>query len=167
MLVINRIKFTMIHQVHHIRRFDHRHTIILENGVDAGDKTIQVRHMGQHIVGQEDICPFTRFSQLGCQFTAEESNQGRHTGSAGCFSRGLGWVNPQHRDALLHEILEHIAIIAGCLNHQTLAIERATIFTAHLQRISCARPKVAQEGSGHRREIGILSVKENLWIDCF
>ena len=94
MLVVNRIKFTMIHQIHHRRRFDHRHAIILEDGVDGGDKAIQVGHMGQHIIGQEDISPFTRFSQLGCQFTAEKSNQRGDTGRPGRFylnEFGLHW----------------------------------------------------------------------------
>ena len=63
MLVVDGVELALLDQVDNVRRLDHGHTRGLQQGSDAVDEAVQIGHMREHIVGQEDI----RFLALGGQ----------------------------------------------------------------------------------------------------
>ena len=58
MLVINRIKFAVIDHVSNIVNFHHGHARVFQDQLEPFDKAVQVWHVGQNVIGEEDISNF-------------------------------------------------------------------------------------------------------------
>ncbi len=55
MLVIDGVELALLDQVDDVRRLDDGHACGLQQGSDAVDEAVQIGHVGEHIVSQEDI----------------------------------------------------------------------------------------------------------------
>ena len=55
MLVIDRVELHIVDQVQQMREFDREHAVGLEQDRGAGDEIVDVGHMGQHVLGGEEI----------------------------------------------------------------------------------------------------------------
>ena len=90
-------------------------------------KIIELRHVREHIVGDDEV----RLAALRCQFRgdllAEKLDQRRHADFFSSRRHRIGRIDPEHRNAHAQEILEQVAIVAGQFNHQARAPQRETL----------------------------------------
>ena len=54
-LVVDGVELAVVDQVAHVGKLDDRHAVGLEQGGDAGHETVGVGHVGQHVVGVDDV----------------------------------------------------------------------------------------------------------------
>ncbi len=119
MLVVDRVELGLVDQVLDVRHLDHGHARLLEHDPQSLDESVEVGHVGQHVVRVDDVGQLAAVGQFERQPLIEESGERRHAVLA---PRHFGHVDrrldPQHRDASLLVILQQVAVIAGDLDHQ-------------------------------------------------
>jgi hypothetical protein len=55
-LVIDRVEFAVVDEVAYVRRLDHGDAGVLQQNSHAVDHTGQIRHVGEYVVGVNDVC---------------------------------------------------------------------------------------------------------------
>ena len=110
-----------------MREFDRDHTCRFEKYFQSAHKVINIGNLCQNIVPSDQICLFAFFTQLRGQFAPKELSQGWNA----FFDRNLGhvfgWLNAQHRDSRLDEVLQQVAVITGDFDDQTILVQSKTV----------------------------------------
>jgi len=79
--------------------------------------------MGKHVVTDQQIRPDIVRYQILCRCFAKKFNQGGNAFLHGYFGNVIGRFDSVYFDALLHEVLKHVAIIAGDFNDLRLLVK--------------------------------------------
>ena len=117
-LVIDRVELHLFDQVQQVRELEGQHALGLENVAEAADEGVQVRHMGQDIVGCHQVGLLAARRQRLGGLNAEKSHLGAHALGAGGFGGVAGRLDPQHRHAARKEVFQEIAVVTGDLDDQ-------------------------------------------------
>ena len=122
--MVDGVKLAVIYQVHDVRHLDDGHSVILQDHVHAAGKTVEIGHVGQHVVEVEHVRPSALPLQLSAQLFVEEVAQSRNAPLSFSDSCDVGGrLDAQDRDAGLLVVLEQVTVIARYLNGQTGAVE--------------------------------------------
>jgi len=127
----------------------------LDQGGQPGGEADQVRHVGVHVVGNDQVGPAETGGQLGAGGRAQEPHLGADAPGPGHLGDVAGRFHPEHRDATRHEMLEQISVVARHLGHQALRAESEGL--GHGVGVPLG---VRHPGVGIGREIGVVG--ENL-----
>lgn len=117
MLVIDGVELNIFHQPQQMRKFDADDTIRFQNAIEPTDEVVDVRHVRQHVVADDDIGGKAPGDEIGSRFLAEEprfrgnADLPRHIGDV------FGRFDAEHRHAGLDEMLEKVAVVARYLDH--------------------------------------------------
>ncbi len=77
--MVNGVELVSFHQPHQVRKFQRDHAVRLEQGLHALHKVIaNVRHLGQHVVAENQIGLRAVGHHLRRQFLAKKLHQGRN-----------------------------------------------------------------------------------------
>ncbi len=111
-LVINCIKLILEHQAQQMREFDGHNTAGFQEEAYAFDERVHIRHLGQNIVADDQVCLFVlRAHAFGHGLIKEL----RERWDLPVF-RGPGNVcrrfNAQYGDAFVNKMLQEVAVIA-------------------------------------------------------
>src|SRR5512143_2546010 len=91
-------------------------TSVVEQDLHAGDEIVNVGHLSEHVVADDEIGALSVCGELPSGFASEEFHEGRHTFGF-CHLRDVGSaLDAEDRDLAGDEILEQITIIAGELD---------------------------------------------------
>src|SRR3989338_3524202 len=123
MLMIDRVKFATVDQIFHIGHFEDRHTVLLQQDADPLDKTVQVGHVRQDIVGDNNVGLFSLIAQFSGKVGAEKLRQRGHASLFSHIGDVPRRVNPQGRYAGMDKILQEVAVIARDLNHKAIPVQ--------------------------------------------
>ena len=63
-LVVDGVELAVVDQVAHVGELDHGHAVVLQQGGDAGHEAVGVGHVGQDVVGVDDVAFDARLRQL-------------------------------------------------------------------------------------------------------
>ena len=118
--MVDSVELHQLDQVEKVRKFHRVDRIACQQRGDALDEIVNVRHVRQHVGGADQVRLFALRGQALGQVFAEELHQGRHALLFGLRRGVAGGLDPQHRHACLHEILQQIAIVGGDFHHQAL-----------------------------------------------
>ncbi len=123
-LVVDRVEFHMIDEIHHIGHFNDSQAILLQDRMDAGNKAIQIRDVGQDIVGQKDIglLAFVRSVSSARSWPKKVIIVGMPA-SCAAVAGALAGSMPCTGMPLLSEILQHIAVVAGRFHDQAVLVQ--------------------------------------------
>ena len=117
----------------------------------GGDEVIELGHLRQHIVGNDQIGVPVVGHHLPRCFGTEEGDERRNA----CLSRRLrhigGGLDAKHRHAEGNEMLQQIAVIASELDHEAFRSEPE----AALDHLAIAA-SIRYPGRRIRREIGVF-----------
>ena len=117
--MIDRIELILLHQPVKVRELHGNHTVRLEQLFHSCHEIIQLRHVRQYIVPEQQISLSIFRHDLPGRLLSEESHRGRNS----LFNRHLRHVRrrlyAEHRYSMLHKMLQQIAIVAGNLHGQT------------------------------------------------
>ena len=100
-----------------MREFKGRQPIRPQQQRDTFDEVVDIRNVGENIVGNDQVGSMTLFLQLYCSAAPEKHCFGRYSLGAGDSSHILCWLDAERGDATLHEILQQIAVVAGNLDN--------------------------------------------------
>ena len=160
-LVIDRVELAVLDQVDHVGHLENRDPagLLQQNGYPR-HQAIEVRHMGEHVIGDDQIGGATLGPEPAGEGAPEEILERRHSGLDGGCGRCRRGIDAEHGNAALDEVLQHVAVVAGDLDHQGFGIE----FQARDQLLGIAAG-MAEQGARHRREIRVVPAKQDLGID--
>ena len=72
MLVIDGIELAALNHLPDVRHFEHCNASFFQEPRDPTDYSIQIRHMGQNVIGMNDIGAYSFRAQLFGEFRSEE-----------------------------------------------------------------------------------------------
>ena len=136
--VVDRVELDVVDHVLGIGYLNHRLPAGGQECLDPLDESIGVSNMSEHVVGQEQVGLLPLAAELFRQVGTEELINGVDAvlpGDPGNIPRGL---NAHHRDALRHEVLEHVAVIAGRLDDQAVRTQSAAFDLFQALCLACS-----------------------------
>ncbi len=153
--MVQGIELMLGHQAEQVRELERGNAIALEQGRETAQEIVDVRHMGQHIVGRHQVGrPALARKRLG-SLLAEEHFADLQPLFARRLGRAAGGLNAQARDAALSHVLQQITIVGGDLYHPALRVQAKTF--DHLRHIVAG---MGQPGAGVGAEIGVVGIKQ-------
>jgi hypothetical protein len=150
-LVVDRVELVLVHELEQVGELHRDHAARLEQELHAADEIIDVRHVRQHVVAEQEIRPALLGGDRGRGLPAEELD-GRRDALG---DRGLRDVrcrlDAATRHAARDEVLQQIAVVARDLHDQRLRAE----LQPPDHRFDVA-PGVLHPAVGVRREVGVV-----------
>ena len=122
-LVVDGVELVAVHQPGQVGELDRDHPAGGEQQLDAGHEVVQVGHLGEHVVGRDQVGPAALGGQLAGQLDAEEPGQGGHAPLLGGRGHVHRRLDAQHRHPHGHEVLQQVAVVAGQLHDQAARAE--------------------------------------------
>ena len=154
-LVVDRVELAVVDQVADVGVLDRGDAVVREQDRDALHEAVESRHVRHHVVGDDHVGARAGVDEPPRQVGAEELAQGRHAGGLRRV-RLLGRrVDAEHRHALLDEVAQQVAVVAGELDDEAVAPEAP--FLDQPQRVLA---RVAQQPVGERREVEVVVDEE-------
>ena len=150
-LVVDGVELVLVDQAHDVGELHRQHAGRGERDLHAGDEVVEVRHLSEDVVAEEEVGVAALGGQLVRQLDAEEAHHGRHAlllGGRGHVGRRL---DAEDRDAGLDEPLQEVAVVARQLDH--LARRAVAEPVDHLVGVGAG---VLHPAVGERREVGVL-----------
>ncbi len=96
-----------------------------QQGGYAVDETVQIRHVREHIVGQEDIGFLALGGQLFRQLLGKESIDAVDAALIGSAHLLFGGIDAQHRDSVVDEVAQHVTVVGRGFDDQAIGIKAA------------------------------------------
>ena len=150
-LVVSGVKLVAAHHGQQMRELEAGNTRGLEQQGKSGHKIIDVRHMGQHVVGHHQIGLAALHDQLLRQFDAKEAlfnadppGPRRRRSECRRFDAITG-------DTCITHVLQQVAVVGGHLDQHAAGAQRKA-----LQRLVHKVARVRQPGTGDRAEVAIV-----------
>src|SRR4029450_10663391 len=119
-LVVDGVELVALHQPGQVGELDGHHPARLEQAGDPGHEAVEVRRLGQDVVGHHQVGPAALGDQLAGQLLAEEPGQGGDAPFDGGLGHVDGRLDAQHRHPAGHEVLQQVAVVAGQLDNQAV-----------------------------------------------
>ena len=113
MLVIDLVELVASDCFQQMREFDRTDPARFQDNPYAFDKGIEVRHLGEDIVAENEVTLNARFGQLARRLDAEEFHQCRDAPLFGGPSNIRRGVDAEDRNTLLDKELQQISVIAA------------------------------------------------------
>ncbi len=158
-LVVDGVELPLVDEVEQVGTLDDRHTVVGEQQVDAVDESVEVLDVREDVVAQKHVSLLPLLFQLARQVRGEEGVHRLDTRFLGHLRGPLGGIDPQHRDPGFDEVPEHVAVVAGGLDHQRVGPE-----TAPLDDVAGAVAEVLHEPGRDAREVGVVLTEEHFRI---
>jgi hypothetical protein len=154
-LVVDRVELVALYEAHQVRELQGEDAAGREQGLHPGHEVVEIGDVREHVVADQQIGRSALRDHLAGSFAPEEGHQGVDA----LLLRGPRAVrrriDPEHRDPLLEEELEEVAVVAGDLRHQASGIEPEA--PDHLLRVA---PRVGEPGIGVGGEVGVVAGPE-------
>ncbi len=151
-LVVDRVELVVLDQPEQVGELHRDHAARLEQDRHAADEVVEVRHVGQHVVAQQQVGPDAVGDHLGRRRPAEELDPAGH---APLLQRHLGHVrgrlHAQHGHAAGLEVLQQVAVVGRDLHHLRLGAEPEPVDHRPDVPLGVPEPAVAEAA-----EVGVL-----------
>ena len=128
MLVVDGVELAVSEQLLHVWRFDHRHAAGVQQHRDPLHEPVQVRDMGQHVVGVDHIRSHAFGPEGARELAAEELAPRADAAALGYLRDVSSGLDAKHAHPCVPVVLEQIAVVARHLHDQAVRAER---FLAH------------------------------------
>ena len=153
--MIDGIELDLFDEVEQVRKLKCGYAVGIEQFRKSFGKIIDIRHMGEDIVGRHEIRLLPRGSKARGEFRAKKFLDRIDAFEACCCCCAGGRLNAKTFDAPVFDILEEITIVGSDLDNQALAAEREAF--DHLLDIGF---RVLEPLKGERAEVGVFLIKK-------
>ena len=133
MFVIDRVKFSSLDQAKQMWKLKGHHSTRLEQFSNACNEVIDIRHVGKHVVGHDEVGALACSDKLERRFPSEEFRERWHARRVCDVRHVARRLDAQHRHRNVLEVLEQRTIVARNLHHQTLRPKFETA-TCHVRK---------------------------------
>src|SRR5690349_6526454 len=100
-----------------MRELKGEHTFRLQQDREPGNEIVELRHVREHVVADDQVGADAALRQLYGRFAAEEADLRRNARGHRRAGDVGGRLDAQYRDAQRLEVLEQITVVAGDLDH--------------------------------------------------
>ena len=121
--MINGIELIIPHQTEKVRKLHGNDAVIGKENFEAADEIVQRRNMSENVIAENEIGLAGFRHQLVRRLRRKKRHPGVDTLGLRCTRDIARWFDSKNRNALLDEILQKIAVIAGDLDDKTLCIQ--------------------------------------------
>ncbi len=151
MLVVDLVELVAGDRPLEMRELQRDRAFGLQQPGDAGHEVVDVRHLGQDVVADDQVGRVAIVRERARQLFAEERDAGGHALGLGGRRNIGGGLDAENRDAHCFEMLQQVAVIAAQLDHLCRPVQRQPV--AHGRAIvgSMLHPAVRE-----RRKVGII-----------
>ena len=111
--MIDCIELVFLYQVYQMRKLESGDAGGFEQDGKAGGKIIDVGHMGENIVGRNEVCLPAIRSQALCQADAKELLEGLNAFEARGRRSARGWLDAKAGNPPCLDVLKQVAIIGS------------------------------------------------------
>jgi hypothetical protein len=122
-LVVDGVELVLLDELLQVRELDGDNTLGPEQRGDASDEAVQVGHLGQDVVADDQVGHGPLADELRCELGAEELREGGDALLLGHLRHVEGRLDAEDGDALRDEPLEQVAVVAGQLDGQAVGRE--------------------------------------------
>ncbi len=165
--MVNGVEFAMPNHVQRVREFKNHDPGRLQKPGEPGDKIIDVVHMGDHIVGDNDIRKFPFARQSLAASRPEKIMDRGHTDRVRPGYGPIRRIDPEAVNAASGKVAQQVAVVAGDLHDKAVwtelipADQRFDVFGGMLQqswrgrrkiRVVTAIKNIRRHGLGHLQE---------------
>ena len=120
MLVVDRVVLPALDQPEQVRELQRDQPAVLDQRAQPGGEPADVRDVGEHVVSGHQVSLAEPARELGPGFRAEEPDLGPDPLGLGGRGHVRGGLDPEHRDAGRHEVLQQVTVVAGHLGDQAV-----------------------------------------------
>ena len=151
-LVVDGVELVLGDQPREMRELERDHALGREQARHAGDEVVEVGHLGEHVVADDQVgLPALGAQRLG-ERDAEELDPGRNALGERDLGHVRGGLDAEHRHAKRQEMLQQIAVVARQLDHQAVRAEREALRDHRAIRLGVGDP-AGRVG----REVGVFA----------
>ncbi|MNZ70609.1 hypothetical protein D3C78_889530 [compost metagenome] len=155
MLVVQRVELLAGHQRQQLRKFESRHAGRLEQGRETAEEIVDIRDVGQHVVGGHQVGAPALALQLRGAVATEKQLADLQAFFPRCLRGAASGLDTQARDAALGHVLQQVTVVGRDFHHAAVG-GQAEAFD-HLGHITLG---MGQPGAGERTEIGVLGIEQ-------
>ena len=130
-LVVDGVELHALDQAQQVRELHRDRAARGEQVFHAADEVVDVGHVGQHVVAQQQVGLAVFAGDVGGGGPAHEAHRRRDTLADGHLGDVGGRLDPQHRDAGGDEVLEQVAVVAGDFHHAAVRAQLEAIRGHH------------------------------------
>src|SRR5882762_7608024 len=152
MFVIDGVEFIVFDQAGQVRKLQRENSVGFQQQLEAFDEIIDVRHLRQHIVADNQVRRFSFARKFQRELRPEKTSQRGHALFDGHFGHVCGRFDSEDRYAPFYEVLQEVTVVTCNLNDKTLRAQSESF--GYLCRVLFA---VLQPGIGIGREIKIIA----------
>ncbi|MNK87175.1 hypothetical protein D3C87_1071050 [compost metagenome] len=153
--VIQRVELRASHQRQQLREFEGGDAGRLEQRREAYEEIVDVRHMGEHVVGRHQVSAPTFAFQLRSSVATEEQLTDLQAFFACRLCSAARRFNAQAGNAASGDVLQQVTVVGGDFHHTAVGGQAETL--DHLGDIALG---MGQPGAGERTEVGVLGVEQ-------
>ena len=124
--MIDRVELPLRHQAEQVVELQRDHAARFEQDAKAGDEVVEVRHVGQHVIGHDQMRTPARGGQLAGHVRAEESHHGGDAPADRLFGDVGGRLDAQRVHPFRHQVLEQVAVVARDLDDAIPSVQVQT-----------------------------------------
>ncbi|MNN01717.1 hypothetical protein D3C81_1143440 [compost metagenome] len=155
--MVKGIELLLGHQAQQVRKLESGHTIGFEQGRETAQKIVDIRHVGEHVVGGHQVSRPTFARQVMGGLFAEEHLTNLQPFLPGRLCSASGGFDTEARNAALGHILQQVTVVGGDFHHPALAVQAETL--DHLPDIVAG---MGQPRTGIGAEIRIVGIEQRL-----
>ena len=123
MLMIDRVKLHPFHQAQKVREFNREHALWLQQYLEATDEVVQLRHVREDIVCNDQVRAEPLPDQFPGQSTSEELVDGRDAGILRHLRDIRRGFDAKGRNFSSYELLQQVAVVASNFDDLAVLIE--------------------------------------------
>jgi hypothetical protein len=125
--VIDRVELVSLHQSHQMRKLHRDNAAGLERDLHAGNEIVQIRHLGQYVVSDQQIGLLSPSNEVSCGIGPEKTAPGRNLFRAGCLRDVRSRLDSKDRNPRPDEVLKQLTVVARELDHEAPVIQIETL----------------------------------------
>ena len=116
--MIDGVELRVLHQLQQVRELHAENAVIGQQNPETGHEIIQIRHMSEHVIADEQIAAPALVAQSSSERHPEKLRQRVDSGIHSDLRHIACRLDTEHRNALLLEVLEEITVITRNLDYQ-------------------------------------------------
>ncbi len=150
-LVVDRVELGVFDEVADVGVL-HRHDAVVgqEDG-HALDEAVEIGDVGHHVVGDDHVGGPPFVAELLRQLGAEELGERGHSDLLGGLRLPRRGIDAEHRNPLLDEVAQEVAVVAGHLDDEAVTGE-----VPPLDQVERVASCVLEQVVGERREVEVI-----------
>src|SRR5438309_11972257 len=105
MLVVDGVVLDAVEEAEQMRKLERRGPCIAQKDLDGGDKLVQIRHLRENVVSDDQARALPVAHKLASDLRSAERDEGLHSTLLGSTRHVGGGIDSEKRDSRAHEVL--------------------------------------------------------------